>query len=109
MWPRVRRLAEASESVIVFTGPVFCDATERIGEGQVAVPCRFFKIALAVQGGRMRMFAAVLPNEGNPRQSLTEFAAAVAEVERATDLDFFPHLPPVVQGILEAAREPLPE
>lgn len=105
---RIRLLAETSDSVVVFTGPVFCDTTEHIGAGQVAVPCKLYKVALSIRGGHMQMFAAVLPNSHNPREPLTTFAVPVAEVERVTRLDFFDRLPEQVQATLETRSEPLP-
>lgn len=98
-----RGLSRAAEFTIVITGPVFCDTVEHIGANQVAVPCRLYKVVLTARGDRLAMYAAVLPNDHNPAEALSEFAAPVAEVERLTGLDFFPRLPAEEQARLESA------
>jgi endonuclease G len=103
----VRSLASASDSVIVLTGPIFCESIQRIGASLIAVPCQLFKVVLAIRDSHLTMFAAILPNHANPPQSLRHFAASVAEVERLTGLDFFHQLPLPVQLTLESTVVPI--
>ncbi|MBM3739267.1 MAG: DNA/RNA non-specific endonuclease [Acidobacteria bacterium] len=104
----VRRHAMNQDSVIVVTGPLFSESTERIGAGEVAVPRALFKAVLAQQGAGLALFATVLPNQANPSEPIGDFAVSVDEVESHSGLDLFPDLPPSVQQPLEATVRPLP-
>ncbi len=104
----VRKLAAASDSLIVFSGPVFCEKVERIGINKVAVPCEIFKIVLATRGDRYAMFVAILPNGPNPSETLSEFASSVEEVQRRTGLKFFGDLPASIQQSLGSTVTDMP-
>ncbi len=103
----IRTLALSSDSLIVFSGPIFCDIVERIGANEVAVPCEMFKVLLSIRGAELTMYAAILPNGPNPHQALNEFAATVEDVQRRTGLDFFHELPAGRQEKLESTISPL--
>ncbi|MFN7920355.1 MAG: DNA/RNA non-specific endonuclease [Bryobacteraceae bacterium] len=105
---RVRSLAAEADFVIVFTGPVFCSDSVRIGVNNVAVPCALFKVAVASRNAHLTAYAAILPNTGNPTESLRSFYTSVAEVERQTGLDFLSALPAKEKAALEASVEPIP-
>lgn len=113
LWRRlenaVRRIAAASGSVSIFTGPLFeSDNLQYIGPGRVAVPTHTYKVVLAIQGRRMTMFAAIIPNETNANEPLNHYAVSVDEVERRTGLDFFRAVEDSLEDVLEAAREYFP-
>lgn len=100
----VRALAATSDFVYVFSGPLFQDsAPEVMGEGRVAVPSHFYKVALAVHGGQKLMLAAIVPNHKLPRHAFATVFTSVDEVERYTGLDFFPALEDNEENTLEAA------
>ncbi len=102
----VRRIAASSDSVQVFTGPLFdSPVIDVIGPGRVAVPTHTYKVLLAVKGKRMIMFAAIVPNTANLAAPLPHFAVSVDEVERRSGLDFFSVLDDKKEELLEAARE----
>jgi endonuclease G, mitochondrial len=104
----VRALAAASDSIYVFSGPLFQDpALEVIGAGRVAVPSHFYKVVLAVHGGRKRMLAAIVPNHKLPRHAFATVFTSVDEVERHTGLDFFHALDDSEATPLEAAAQTL--
>ncbi len=98
----VRKLAQSSTELIVLTGPIFCEDTERIGVNQVAVPCELFKVVLSIRDSQLTMFAAILPNDANPREPIDHFATSVDTVQRRTGLDFFHEIPTPLQRSLEA-------
>ncbi len=105
----VRQIAAHADAVYVFTGPIFASATtEFIGEGHVAVPSHTFKVALAIEGDRKVMYAAILPNGGTGVESLALFMTTVEEVERQTGLDFFSASDDEQERRLESTRTPLP-
>jgi len=106
----VRRIAAASDSVSIFTGPLFGSANlEYIGPGRVAVPTHTYKVILAVKGKHMPMFAAIIPNEVSLAGPINRFAVTVDEVERRSGLDFFSALDDATEDSLEAAVELFPE
>jgi endonuclease G len=106
---RVRRIAASADSVLVFTGPLFdSKPLEFLAPGGVAIPACTYKVLLAVQGNRRFMFAAIIPNTGNPREPLNHFAVTVDEVERRTGLDFFSFLADAEEQALESTFQLFP-
>lgn len=89
----IRSLAASYDSLIVLTGPIFCESTTHIGPSQVAVPCELYKIVVATRGSELSIFAVILPNDHNPIEPVHHFTVQVSEVERRTHLNFFPTLP----------------
>lgn len=87
----IRQIAEHSDAVYVFTGPLFeSPEAGRIGPGQVAVPSHTFKVALAIYGQRKYMAAFIVPNQAEAaRQPPACFAVTVDQVQTRTGLDFF--------------------
>jgi len=104
----VRTLATSADAVIVLSGPIFCETVEHIGANQVAVPCELFKVVLAIHHDELTMFAAILPNTGNPNAPLAAFFTSVDEVQRRTGLDFFAALPASLQARLESTVSSIP-
>jgi len=99
----VRALAAVSDSVYVFSGPLFQDrVAERIGAGRVVVPSHFYKVALAVQGPQKLLLAAIVPNQKLGRHAYATAFTTVDEVERQTGLDFFSALEDEEENTLEA-------
>lgn len=81
----------------VVTGPILSDGEyETIGENEVAVPKRFYKVMLAYDGEDAKAIGFVLGNEGSSRR-LESYATSVDEVERISGLDFYPGLPDDVE------------
>jgi len=104
-----RRIAAASDSINIFTGPLFDSAgLEFIGAGRVAVPSHTYKVILAVKGQNMIMFAAIVPNAATIAEPLNHFAVSVDEVERRSGLDFFAALDDATEAVLEAAVRSFP-
>ncbi|MFN7923573.1 MAG: DNA/RNA non-specific endonuclease [Bryobacteraceae bacterium] len=87
----IRRLTATADIVLVFTGPVFCPDSPRIGDNAVAVPCELYKVAVIARGATRTVLAAILPNSGNPVQALSAFFCSLSEVERRTGLRFLMH------------------
>lgn len=81
----------------VVTGPILSDGEyETIGENEVAVPKRFYKVMLAFDGENAKAIGFVLGNEGSSRR-LESYATSVDDVERISGLDFYPGLPDDVE------------
>ena len=53
------------------------------------------------------LFAVILPNAANLRQSLSHFAVSVDHIENLTGLDLFATLPDEEENLLESTSTPL--
>lgn len=91
LWRRleneIRRRARTADSVIVFTGPIFCDNPERIGPGKVAVPCELFKVAVEIRGTQTTTIAVIVPNAPTVRGNWTDFTVPLSRVRERTGLE----------------------
>lgn len=95
---RVRR----DSAVVIVCGPVLTDpAREYIGQSQVAVPERFFKVILSPYADPPRAIGFVMPN-GPVAGGMQACAMTVDEVERLTGHDFFATLPDQIENELES-------
>ena len=98
----VRTFAYDNGIVYVVTGPVLTDGPyETIGENEVSVPKRFYKVFLDYTGPETKAIGFVLPNEGSDR-ALQSYALSVDDVEEITDIDFYPALPDEDEERLES-------
>ena len=95
--------------LVVITGPIYDDGPSRtIGEGAVAVPSAFYKIAYDSKAKRALAF--ILPNaavktKGKPAlRSLRAFVATVGEIEERSGLDLFAGLAPRDERRIEATK-----
>lgn len=99
----VRNFASTEGAVHVVTGPILTDGPYKtIGENKVSVPNFYYKVILDYTEPEKKMIGFLLPNEGS-RARLERFATSVDEIERISDLDFFPQLPDDEETLLEAS------
>ena len=98
---KVREWTVRDSALLVFTGPVVSDGDTTLASGRVKVPSAYYKVIMAPCVRPMRVIAFIYPN-GHSGGRLRQYAASVDEVERRTDLDFFPTLPPEEQHRLES-------
>lgn len=100
---RVRGWANYFGRVWVVTGPCLKPMPKlRIGDNQVAVPDKFYKIVLVLNPDRsFRMIGFVIPNEAT-KKSLASFVTPVDDIEDLTGIDFFPTLPDDIEDAVEA-------
>ena len=87
--------------VYVVTGPVLTNNCGTIGSG-ITVPCSYFKIIFK-EGSNPKMIGFLLSNSGSSLP-LKNFIVSVDEIEKLTNLDFFPMLKDDVEGSLEASK-----
>ena len=104
IWKRleqqVRRWVDVYGDLYVVTGPVFDSEMAGIGENNVSVPKRFYKVVYACEG-EGKMIGFVLPNEKSD-QDLTDYSVSVDEVERITKIDFYSNLDDQFEDYLES-------
>jgi len=101
----VRHWVHRRGSLIVVTGPLFeVRPITRIGDGGVAVPSHFFKIAY--DPARGDAIAFILPNAPIAAPALGRYLVSIDDVERRSGLDFFARLDDDTEHALEARIQP---
>ncbi len=98
----VRKWAEENEEIYVVTGPILTDGPyETLGENQVAIPKRYYKVILDYREPELKAIGFVLPNEKSSLP-LSTFAVSVDRVEEITGLNFFHALPDAIEEVMES-------
>lgn len=93
----VRDWSYRNDHLYVVSGPVLTEKPlDYIGDNQVAVPAKYYKILLDYREPELKAIAFILPNEVSDKH-LKEFAVTIDEVENRTGIDFFPQLIPAEQ------------
>ena len=87
--------------VYVASGPIYDAGYKTIGAGKVGVPTRLYKIIIDVK--TQKASAYIFPNAALPVADLPKYKATIADVEKATGINFNPKLP-ANQTALETAK-----
>ena len=97
-----RRWALRDSAIVIVCGPVLTDKlTRTIGESEVVVPERFYKVVLAPYANPPRGIGFLMPN-AKVRGGVQTTAVSIDEVERVTGYDFFSALPDEVETEVES-------
>lgn len=84
----------------VVTGPILDQGLDSIGPNRVAVPKRFFKVALDYSVQPMQAVGFIMPNE-YCKYPVMHYAVPVDSVEKITRINFYPKLATSVQNAAE--------
>ncbi len=88
--------------LIIACGPILTDRMPRtIGESQIPVPERFFKIIFAPFAMPPRAIGFIMEN-GSPEEGLEAMAVTVDQIEEITGFDFFSCLPDNIENEIES-------
>ncbi|MBY5957266.1 DNA/RNA non-specific endonuclease [Membranicola marinus] len=87
----VRDWARSNDRLYIVTGPIIGKSTKTIGENQVTVPERFFKVILDFDEPELKAIGFIIPNAATDLP-LSEFAMPVRSVEEQTGIDFYNQL-----------------
>ena len=99
---KCRVWARRDSAIVIVCGPVLTDTvTERIGDNEVAVPERFFKVILAPYANPPRAIGFIMPN-AKFAGGMQAAAVSVDEVEKITGMDFFSALPDEIEDMVES-------
>ena len=98
----MRYWANRNDGVFVVTGGVLEDGLKGIGEEQVAIPERFYKVILDYNNGKPKMLAFLMEHKDS-KKPLYEFVVSTDALEELTGIDFFPQLDDAIENLLEAA------
>ena len=98
---QVRRWCRRYGPLCVITGGILEPGLPAIGEEEVAVPSRFFKVVIREGADGIRVLAFLMENRpaNGPLQG---FLVTLDQLEELSGIDFFPGLPQQAQRELEA-------
>jgi endonuclease G len=99
----VRSEVLSSDSIYVFTGPVFSLSGESIGDNMVTIPTGFYKIVIGFNRKDIRVKCWLIPHHENLDQT-GSYRVSVDYIESATGVDFFYYLPERLESRLEKQR-----
>ena len=98
-----RNWAERDSTIIIVCGPVLSDyLTHTIGDTEVTVPDRFFKVVLAPYANPPRAIGFIMPNT-KVNGGVQATAVTVDQVEAITGFDFFSALPDELEDEVESS------
>ena len=98
---QVRDLASQKGKIFVVCGPIVNDISNTIGENKVVVPQAFYKVLLQEENGEIHTIGFVYENVSG-RKPMSTYAMSVDEVEKLTNIDFFPSLPNKIENKVES-------
>lgn len=101
---KVRYWAKKYHKVEVFTGGILQPNLKTIGKEKVAVPEYFYKILGCENEGEYKMIAFLVPHQDSDKP-LYEFVVSVDEIEKLTQIDFFPQLDDTAENKLEKSSD----
>ena len=97
---KIRYWSEKYGEVYVISGGVLTSGLKTIGKEKVAVPNYFYKIIAMKNNGKVKVIAFLLPHQDS-NKPLYSFVTSVDEIERMTNIDFFPKLEDSLENQLE--------
>ncbi len=104
---QVRDWARANKHIYVITGPVLRKReNKKIGDNRVTVPHAFYKVILDLKEPVQKGIAFMIPNEKQTKR-LEEFEMSIDQLERITNIDFFPALPDQQEHEIESDYNPM--
>jgi len=100
-WSRLEDLERdwtaAKGKLYVITGPIYTARPKKIND--ILLPAKFYKVVYAYNDSKAIGF--ILPNKEVSNEDLWQYAMSVAEVEKATELNFFSKFKDSTQKQLE--------
>lgn len=87
----VRNWVKEGKDIYVVSGTIYAPGYQTIGAGQVGIPTHMWKVI--VDRKSVKSIAFIFPNAPIPVKDLPQYATTIAEVEKATGINFHPQLP----------------
>lgn len=100
---KVRGWAIEDSNIYIVTGPILQDNLKQLGKNKVAIPNYFYKIILDLNQP-CKAIAFIIPNEV-ATEPLANYIQTIDNVEKLTDIDFFPELPDYFEKELESKSD----
>ena len=98
---KTRYWASKDKQLYIVTGGILSKDLITIGKEKVAVPKQFYKILLDYSEPEIKAIAFLIPHQES-KKPLYTFVVAINEIERLTEIDFFPELPDELENKLES-------
>jgi len=88
---QVRDWAVDNDSLYIVVGAIYSDNPQRIGDNQVAVPEKLYKVVADISSDKgYKAIAFIFDNKNyNTNEKFMDYAISVDELEELTDIDFF--------------------
>lgn len=114
-----RRWAVEYGKIYIVCGPIIEDNRHgKLGENEIVIPDKFYKIVLAQGNGGYHAAGFLFVNppqrkskiSGKPpvKRPLESYLATIDEIEGITGIDFFPSLPDETENALESRKQMIP-
>lgn len=90
----VRDWAANMHNLYIVTGPILDnpELSKKIGyANKITVPREFYKVIVDLEGGKQKGIGFIIPNQDSDRP-LNEYVVSIDQIERRTNLNFFPKL-----------------
>ncbi len=99
--------AERFGQVWVICGPIFASNPATLKDGKIAIPERCYKIVLRMSEGGPHVLAFEMPQAlpmGHRQSDLLQYMTSVSQVEKDTEITFFPDLAEPQRQIVEEEK-----
>ena len=109
---KCREWAVKYSSIHIVCGPIIKDNTHgRLGENQIVIPDKFYKVLLILKDGKYQGAGFIFTNypkrdskistRPGPDNPLEYYMVSIDEVESVTGIDFFSKLPDTIEAAVE--------
>lgn len=98
---KARKWAVADSAIIIICGPIVDKQSSVIGENQVTVPSKFFKVILSLHDSTPKAIGFLFKNE-RAIAPLKDYAVSIDSIEQLSGLDFFSSLPDSLEDEIES-------
>lgn len=102
---QVREWARRDSALLIVCGPIVDTSKKTIGQHQIVVPDRYFKVVAAPYLDTPRGIAFLFDNS-NDQPSMKALAIPIDSVEKITGIDFFYLLPDSIETRIESNISP---
>ena len=97
---KIRQWAIDRGELYIYTGPIYdADEVDTIGDNQVCIPTRIYKIVY--DPNRVDAITFIMPNEPLNISDLPDYIVSIHDVEKQTGLDFLNSLNKTVENDVE--------
>ena len=101
---QIRRWSKKYGNLYVITGGVLENGLSTIGEEDVAVPERYYKIVVRGEGKDIKVLAFLIPHK-DTTEPLINFVVTVDDLEKVSGIDFFSNMDEDIESRLEQSIE----
>ncbi len=97
---KIRRWSKQYGKLYIITGGILEKDLPTIGEEDVAVPKRYYKIVVKEDGRDIKVLAFLIPHK-DTKESLSNFLVSVDDLEELSGIDFFSKMDENIESRLE--------